>query len=175
MDATVRTDGVVSIEMGNWEGSGYTDLDVGASVTISPCDEEGCTSAEAEIEAIRNDGRVRSMRVTNGGSGYTSTPRVTIPNPTDANCCAASASASLYAKTGSILTSFSNSGASNSFTPSGLGSGAAGKLVDIDGRTAAVAYKNGVYVLDMNDEDRWAERFSIELLFQVVHHPFLCR
>ena len=94
------SDSVVSITLDNWEGMGYTQDDVGSQVTIAPCNSNGCNSATAEISSVRNDGRVRSIRVTNGGSGYTSVPQVTMPDPIGKTCCAAYASATLNARTG---------------------------------------------------------------------------
>ena len=45
------------------------------------------------------------------------------------------------------------------FSPPGLQEGAEfGKLVDIDGRRAAVSTSAGVYILDLGQDDEWSVR-----------------
>ena len=158
----VATDSVVGISLNNWEGTGYTAADVGSAVTIAPCEADGCESATAIISGVRNDGRVRSIEVTNGGSGYSSTPRVTMPQPAGKSCCAASASATLNAAVGKIRTSFSEDGTTNSFSPPGLQGGASfGRIIAADGNLAVVSSAAAVHVLEMGDDGVWTVRAKI--------------
>ena len=100
-DASVITGSVVSINMSNWEGQGYTSADdVGRPVTIAPPSMPGGETATAVIGRISGGG-VRRVDVTFGGSGYTSNPSVTIPPPFG-NGIPGNANASRNAEVGSV-------------------------------------------------------------------------
>ncbi|SVD78759.1 uncharacterized protein METZ01_LOCUS431613, partial [marine metagenome] len=69
------TDAVTSVSV-LFVGSGYANDDIGAIVTFSGGGGEG---AQGEIASVSSGGEINSIRITEGGSGYTSNPSVVIP------------------------------------------------------------------------------------------------
>ncbi len=74
--------GVLASFKGLPSGSGYTNADIGATVTITPPDlfALGGTTAHAQIGTV-SGGQVTGIVITDQGSGYTTPPQVTIPPP----------------------------------------------------------------------------------------------